>query len=197
MTGPPNKIKPSGKSLLTLCKEHTPPINHISRAHLSWVLLNYCMHRRKTKHYQRRNPKHSPLPWRATDSGQHMRHIMLQDCSQAHNIKNNKQFDGCLEHFAFYIGLKGNHNSNTAYHQLQETISLQETVASPKHSGSEATPVCHGTTASFQGTIWNHLTLPEVQLCSLPKQNRFCWGWKFTMKMSDLPRKPLKNISGR
>lgn len=140
------------------------------------------MFRRKIKHCQKRNPKRAPLPQRATDSGQHMRHIMLQACSQAHNIKNNKQSDGCLEHIVFYIGLKGNHNSNTAYHQLQETASLQETVASPKHSGSEATPVCHGITVSFEGAIWNHLTFPEVQLCSSSKQNRFCWGlilpWK-------------------
>lgn len=52
-------------------------------------------------------------PQRAADSGQHIRRIMLQACSQDHNIKNNKQSNGCLEHFVFYIGLKGNHNSNT------------------------------------------------------------------------------------
>lgn len=53
-------------------------------------------------------------PQRVTDSRQHIRYITLQAYSQAHNIKNNKQSDGCLGHFVFHIGLKGNHNSNTA-----------------------------------------------------------------------------------
>lgn len=53
-------------------------------------------------------------PQRVKDSRQHIRHITLQACSQAHNIKNNKQPNGCLGHFVFYIGLKRNHNSSTA-----------------------------------------------------------------------------------
>lgn len=109
-------------------------------------------------------------PQRATGSRQHIRCIMLQACSQAHNIKNNKQSDGCLEHFVFYIGLKGNHNSNmaniTSYKRLFPYKKLWPLPA----TGAGATPVRHSIIVSSEGTIWNHLTFPEVQLCSLPKQ---------------------------
>lgn len=90
-----------------------PPINHTGRGHLSRVPL---MSRRRNNetptqllYASREIPNVSSAtdkPQRVTGNGQHIGCIMVQACSQAH--------DGCLEHFVFCIGLKGNHNSNMA-----------------------------------------------------------------------------------
>lgn len=117
-TGPSNKIKPSGKAPLTFCKEHTLPSIILARHTCPKFCTIIVCSEGKQNTAREEIPNVLHCHRRATDSGQHMRHIMLQACSQAHNIKNNRKSDGCLEHFVFYIGLKGNHNSNTAYHQL-------------------------------------------------------------------------------
>lgn len=121
VAGTSNKIKPSGKSLLIFWKEHTHtfPQSYWQRTLVPRSTneqkegirdINSIIRCSEVKHCQR---KRAPLRQTSHREWQIVENTS-DTYSQAHNIKNNKQSDGCLGHFVFHIGLKGNHNSNTA-----------------------------------------------------------------------------------